>query len=105
MIKGFKTFFNNYQLLDICINKIKKIPWILGRYVFLFILIFILLGIIFGEFLFWRYVFLVNIEEPKIVNISTKFEENTYQSVLKELQVRENIFLNLQNENYTAPLL
>ena len=75
----------------------------MGRNAFLFILIFILLDIIVGEFLFYRYVFLVKNEEPKIVYVVTKFQENLYQSVLKELQVRESIFKDDSEVNYPNP--
>lgn len=95
MDKISKIPFLNSQLLDRYISKIKKIPWILGRDAFLFVLIFILLDIIFGEFLFYKHVLLVNIKEPEIVNTPIKFQENVYQSVLKELQIREDVSENL----------
>ena len=98
-----KTRLLNSKLLNIFVSKIKKVPWILGRNAFLFILIFILLDIIFGEFLFYQYVFLSDIEESPIFNISTKFKENAYKSVSEKIQVRENIFKNIPQENYADP--
>ena len=103
-MKALKIHFNGYQkLLDIGINKIKKTLLVLGKDAFLFILIFVLLEILFGEFLFYKYVFLLRIEEQKIVATPIKFKENVYQSVLQEWQVRENIFKNSLQENYQNP--
>ncbi|OGZ67385.1 MAG: hypothetical protein A3C58_03795 [Candidatus Staskawiczbacteria bacterium RIFCSPHIGHO2_02_FULL_34_10] len=79
---------------------IKKIPWILGENAFLFILIFILLDILFGELIFYKYIFLVRKEEPKVASLSTKFQENIYQSVFKEVEKRENILNNPSSEIY-----
>lgn len=100
MIKGFKISFINSQMLNAYVDKIKKIPWFLGKNAFLFILIFILMSIAFGGFLFYQYIFLVSNKEPNIVNISTEFKKDIYQSVLNELQTRENTFKNLPQENY-----
>ena len=86
-------------------DKIKKIPWILGRNAFLFILIFILLSIILGQFLFYEYVFLVKIEEPKMSDITAKFQESIYRAVLRELDARESVFENPPQKNYPNPFL
>ena len=99
-----KSFYNFKKLLDSYVIKIKKIPWILGKNSFLYILIFILIDILIGEFLFYKYVLLIETEEPKIISTSDKFKENIYQSVLEEWQNRENILKDsLLNENYTDP--
>lgn len=91
-------------LLDAYIKKIKKIPWILGKNAFLYTLIFILIDILIGQFLFYKYALLIETEEPKIIFIFDKFQENIYQSVLEKWQNRENIFKNsLLDENYTDP--
>mgnify|MGYP001593922107 FL=1 len=91
MKKQFKIFFINFQLLDKYIIKINKVLWILGKNAFLFILIFILLDIILNGFLFYKYVFLVSIKEPQVVEIPTKFKESIYESVLKEMETRDVI--------------
>jgi len=104
MKKVLKISFNNYQnLLNVSINKAKNILWILGRNAFLFILIFILLGMFFGEYLFYKYVFLVKIENPEIVSSQIKFQKDTYESVLKEWQKREDFFKKSSQENYPNP--
>ena len=74
--------------LDACKNKLKKGLWALGQNAFLFILIFIVTGILLGEFVFYKYVLVVELQDPQIVDISVKFHENVYNTVLKEWQVR-----------------
>ena len=91
--------------MDLCFKKIKKLLWNFGKYAFLFIIIFILLYIVLGEFLFYRYVFLANIKEPEITGSLTRFKENVYQSVLKELQDREDTFKSSSPKNYQDPFL
>lgn len=100
-----KSFYSFKELLDRYIKKIKKIPWILGKNAFLYILIFILIDILIGEFLFYKYVLLIETEESKIISIFDKFHENIYQSILEEWQTRENISINLlsSDKNYTDP--
>lgn len=106
MEKSFDKYFYNFkELLNAYIKKIKKIPWALGRNAFLYILIFILMSILIGQFLFYKYILLVETEEPKIIHISDKFQENIYQSVLEKWQNRENFLRNssLLDENYEDP--
>ena len=91
------------QVLDLYLSKIRKIPWKLGMNAFWFILIIILLEILFGEFLFYKHVILKNTEEPEIINVSTKFRENTYESVLKEMKQREDILKNMTQKEYESP--
>ena len=99
--KNFLGIFK--KSLDIAVSNIKKIPWILGKHAFLFILIFILLDLLFGGFLFYRYVFLVQNQEPQIVSIPSKFQYDTYQSVLKSWQDRDEILNNSSGLNYPSP--
>ncbi len=80
----FSLFLNSFSA------GFKKIPWKLGKNAFSFILIFVILEIIFGELLYYQYVIMVEMQEPNIADISLKFHENTYQSVIKEWQARQN---------------
>lgn len=104
MEKISKIFFGSFKkLFNVLLLNIKKIPWILGKYAFLFILIFILLDIVFGEFLFYRYVFLVKNEEPQILSIPAKFRDDTYKSVLQYWQEREESLKDSSELNYSNP--
>ena len=106
MEKFFKKSSHNFkELLEEDIKKIKKIPLILGRNIFLCILILILIDILIGGFLFYKYVILIDTKELKIISVYNKFKENTYWSVLKEWEKRENISINLllSDKSYIDP--
>lgn len=100
-----KSPYNFKELLGLYIKKIKKIPWILGKNVFLCILIFILIDMLIGGFLLYRYVFLIGVKELNIASTSNKFDENIYQSVLKQMEKRKNTLINSStlDENYSDP--
>ncbi len=100
----FKKSFNNIpSLLKLSTYKIKKIFWMLGRDAFLFILILILLNVIIVEFLFYRYVLLIRLNQPETTSVTTKFQENTYQAILDKRQERENVFKDFSKESYSNP--
>ncbi len=101
MNKNFLGIFE--KLWDAMIGNIKKIPWILGQYAFLFILIFILLDILFGGFLFYHYVFSVKNAEPQITSVPAKFKNDVYQSVLNSWQNREESLNSASAINYADP--
>lgn len=94
--------FKNFS--EFCLNKIGGILWFLGKNIFMFILIFILLEIIFAEFLFYKYVFSVKIEEPQVVGELTEFHGNEYQLFLNKKQLRKKIINDLSlREIYVDP--
>ncbi len=101
IIKNFLGSFEKW--FDALLYQVKKIPWILGKYAFLFILIFILLDMLFGGFLLYRYVLLVKNEAPQISSIPAKFRDDLYQSVLKSWQDREDTLKSASDLNYTSP--
>ncbi|MBI1866249.1 MAG: hypothetical protein HY005_00470 [Candidatus Staskawiczbacteria bacterium] len=103
MKKFFKKHFYNFK--ESSGLYIKKIPWILGKNAFLCILVFILIDILIGGLLFYKYVLLIDAQEPEISSVYSKFQENIYRSVAEEWQNRENIFKNLLSldKNYTDP--
>ena len=70
-------------------TRIKKTFWILGLYAFWVILFFIFINFILGGFVFYKYVFLAESEEPKITETILKFNVGAYQNVMKEIQARE----------------
>lgn len=94
----FNKIFNIIQ-----IEKIKKVPWILGSHAFSIILILVLLDLILGEFLLYKYALLVKKEEPKITENIIKFEYSDYQKILEEWQAREQKFKEFSVEKYSNP--
>lgn len=98
-----KSSYNPKKLLDI-FEKIKKIPWILGKNAFLCILMLIFIDVLIGGFLFYKYVLVIDTKETENISNSNKFQENTYRSVLEEWKNRENILGSfLLDKNYTDP--
>ncbi|MBI3631461.1 MAG: hypothetical protein HY219_01165 [Candidatus Staskawiczbacteria bacterium] len=100
-----KSSYSFKELLDIYMKKIKEIPWILGRHAFLCILLFILIDILIGGFLFYKYVLLIEAKEVENVFVPNKFQENIYRFVIEEQQKRNSILENfpLLDKNYTDP--
>lgn len=66
----------------------KKIVWSLGLYAFWVILFLILIDFVLGGIVFYKYVFLAENEEPGGAKNVIKFDETTYQEVLKELELK-----------------
>lgn len=77
------------DILKMLSIRIKKILWILGFRAFLLILILVFIDLLWGGFIFYKYVFLVENEGPKAAQNIVKFDVKTYQAVLGELQTRE----------------
>jgi hypothetical protein len=100
---GLKKIFSNSRLSSFFIGKNQKILLFLAGNAFILILILILASVIFGEFLFYKHVFLPNKEEQKSGNISAVFQENLYESVLEEIEEIKNIFENPLEGNYIDP--
>jgi hypothetical protein len=77
--------------------------WLLGKHAFWVILIFMLITILVGEFLIFRYVFSVATKVPEITVIPTRFKEPMYEAVLKEWQERQQMYSSAINQNYSNP--
>lgn len=102
MKKDIREYLSKAAFLRIY-KKLKKIPWILGKDAFLFILIFVLVDLMVGEFLFYTYVVQERSGEPVLVDATVKFKEDLYHSVLREMKERETVFNNPVQENYQDP--
>ena len=86
-----KAVFITPHILKIKMNGM-KIPWRLASHAFLIVLILVLLDLLLGILLFYNYVLLVKVEEPKITGETIVFKSNTYQEVLKEWQLKKQEF-------------
>lgn len=104
MEKTSKMPYNDFKdLLKLRASKIKRIPQFLGENAFIFILIFILIEVILGELIFYKYIFSAKIHEPQTTDSLIEFRENIYQSVLREQQKRKEMFENSLREAYPDP--
>lgn len=103
MPNKIKQFLANFRLLDEIKTRGKKFLWVLGKDAFLFILFILLIEVIFAEFLFYKYVLSVEIEEPSLSEGSIGFQKEEFQSVLFEWQRREEFFNNYPAEDVSDP--
>ena len=85
------------------VSRMKRTLLVLGRDAFLFILFIFLVEIIFSEFLFYKYVLSVEIQEPSLTGGFVGFREKEYQSILTEWQSREDFLKNYPTENPPDP--
>ena len=82
-MKSSKEYSKNLAI------KSKEIIWFFGLHAFSLILLFVFLELIYGGFIFYKYVALVETAEPKVVTGVLKFDEIKYQRVINEIQLRK----------------
>jgi hypothetical protein len=74
------------------LNFLKKLPRMLAKKAFLVFLGLTILALIVGAFLFFKYTLLIKESKPKFIDKVFKFEEKTYQDILKILEERNKRF-------------
>lgn len=84
------------------IKKSQKVFWYLGRHIFFVILILIAFDLLFGSFVFYKYVSLVKQQEP-VVSGNFKFEYAAYQEIVSAQAKREAFFNEISEEKYSDP--
>jgi len=84
--------------------KFKKFIWNLGLHAFSLILFFIALGLAFGGFIFYQYVFSAQQGQPSITENILKFDSKTYQNVMDALHAREASNIVVPNNTPVAPV-
>lgn len=84
-------------------KKIKKIPKTLAEHLFLVFFGFLIIDLIIGSFVFYKYYLLIENSEVNISEKVLKFEENTYQEVLDQWQTREENLKSINSKEYFNP--
>lgn len=69
--------------------KVKKIFWVLGLHAFWLILLFVFIDLMFGSFIFYKYVFSAEGDEGSVTGTIIEFNERSYKNILEELHARE----------------
>jgi len=69
-------------------SALKKLPWFLGKYAFVAILIFIFIDIFLGLFIFYNYIYSVKMEDSKATESPATFKQDVYQRMLDNWQAR-----------------
>jgi hypothetical protein len=72
----------------------KGLAWAIGNNAFLFIIIFIVVDILIGEFLFYHYIVSPQSYNSPANRSLVKFQSQTYQSVLNDWKTRSDAFDN-----------
>lgn len=70
----------------------KRLVWITGEKAPFTLLILLLLALILGSFVFYKYSFLVEKSKPEVTRKPRQFEEAVFQRILKEWQIRQERF-------------
>jgi len=84
-------------------DSFKKLPRILGERAFLTFLGLLLFSLILSSFIFYEYSILAEKVEPKVLEKPLKFEEKTYQAILKTWQEKEERFKEIDLKEYQDP--
>lgn len=82
-------------------TNIKKIVWILGLHAFKLILFFVIIDIVLGGVIFYKYVFLAQTEKVNSAGNVIKFNSRVYQNILKQLNIEE---INIEPQSTTIPV-
>jgi len=78
----------------------KKLPRILGENTFLTFLFLLLISLILGGIIFYKYSILAEKAEPQIIEKPLQFEEKIYQKILNEWEARGRRFEETELKEY-----
>lgn len=84
-------------------DKVRQIPWLLGTHAFLCVTVCMLACVLLGAFLFYKYVFSVNMGYAGTQTSLVQFRQDIYTSVLDEQSRREAIFSNSPAQSIASP--
>jgi len=84
---------------------ISKFPRKMAERAFITFLGFLVLFLIFGAILFYKYVFLAQNAEPDILDESVKFNEKLFQEISQGLTERDENFKSADSKQYPDPFL
>ena len=82
---------------------VKEIPYVLGTYAFISFLVFVVISIVFGFFMFYKYGILAKNYIPKKVKPATEINKGLYHKILDKLDKRQKVFNNIGTKNYKDP--
>jgi len=79
---------------------LKKLPRTLAEKILLTIFILLIFALITGCLIFYQYSFLAEKREPEVLKTTLKFQEKTYENVLKIWQEKEKRFQETDLKEY-----
>jgi O-antigen/teichoic acid export membrane protein len=81
----------------------KKLPRTLGERSFLTFFILLIIALIIGSLVFYKFSFLAEKQKPEVSGAPLKFQEKTYQAVLEIWQEKEKKFEEANLKEYPNP--
>jgi|GEM_PF-1228099 len=84
-------------------KKLKKIPKTLAEHLFLSFFGFLIIDLVIGGFIFYKYYLLIEDSEINITEKILEFEESNYQEVLNQWQTREKALKTINSRKYFNP--
>ena len=85
---------------SISLENFKRINKVLAKNSFKVILLFFLLSLIFGYFIYYKYFFLATNKEPVLTKDFVDIKEENFQKVLEEWEHREKKFQEANFKDY-----
>ena len=82
------------------LKALRKLPWIIGKRIFIFLMLSLLFNFILGGFLFYKYSILASKETLDNPIASLQFQENIYKEVIQFWQEREIQFKSAESAEY-----
>jgi len=67
----------------------KKLPWAVASYAFSYMLLFILIGLLVGVFIFYQYIVSVELYQPETAHETVQFQYDTYKKVINDWQINQ----------------
>lgn len=92
-----------FPKINFDLSKIIKMPWAVGRRAFLVILVIILLDIIYGGFLSYKYSIMAKGVGSSIDTVSLQFRKENYQKILDNWDARNKKIQEFLTQDYTDP--
>jgi hypothetical protein len=68
-----------------------RVIWNLGQHAFKIILLLVLIDLMFGAFLFYKYVYLAQIKDGELYEEILKFDNERYEKVLDKIQNKPSL--------------
>src|SRR4030042_3604534 len=82
-----------------------KLPRILGEKAFLTFLGLLVIFLIFGSFLFYKYILIVEKAKPENLDGLPQFNEGFFQEILQKFGERQKKFEETKTKNYPDPFM
>jgi hypothetical protein len=97
--------FSKQPILLGMLSAVNKLPRTLASRAFLIILLLILANLIWGVFIFYHYVVLVQVRDPEVVKENIAFKYALYDRILQEQKLQDKNFQDFQSKTYSNPFV